>query len=479
MQSTDELFDYKTYGEKVFEFIDKYFRNMETYPVLSQVNPGEIARQLPENPPLLSEPMEDILNDFEKIILPGITHWNHPMFMALFNSTSTGPGILAETLAAALNANGFLWQGSPSLTELESVVLKWFGKLTGIPGNFFGIIYDSASTSTMHAIASARELILENYNFKYEGFSAASNVKLRVYCSEFAHSSVEKDAMILGVGLNNVIKIKTDENLCMIPAELEKAIQTDREHGYTPCCVVATVGTTSFASIDPVDEIGDICRNENIWFHIDGAYGGSAAVLDEMKYILKGIEKADSIVINPHKWFFNPSDISLFYTSRPDTLKKTFSLIPEYLKTQDGEAVNLMDYGFQLGRRFRALKLWFTIRYYGTGYLQGIIREHIRIAKKFESLLKDNNDFEVVAPVYFSTVCFRYNPGNLSDLELNELNERLITSLNKSGKIYLSHTKLKHKYIIRLVIAGFMQREEHLLKAWELIKTEAYNLKND
>ncbi|MDP4115369.1 MAG: pyridoxal-dependent decarboxylase [Bacteroidota bacterium] len=476
MDKLTNTFDFNTYGKKVFDFIDKYFKSIEGYPVIAQVNPGDIAKQLPAQPPLAPDSMEDILRDFEDIIIPGITHWNHPMFMAMFNSTSTGPGILAEALTAALNANGFLWMGSPSLTELENVVLKWFGMLVGVPGDYFGIIYDSASTSTMHAIAAARELVLNKYDFKHEGFPSGTNLKLRIYCSEFAHSSVDKGAMVLGVGLNNVIKIKTDKNLSMIPDELEKAIKQDREKGYVPFCVVATAGTTSFTSIDPIDAIGSICSSENIWLHIDGAYGGSSAILEEMKYIFKGIEKADSVVINPHKWFFNPTDISLFYTKKPEVLKDAFSIVPEYLKTNNEEAVNLMDYGFQLGRRFRALKLWFTIRYYGVENLKGIIREHISLAKMFEKLIVDSNEFELIAPVPFSTVCFRYNPGNMNEEQLNSINKKIMDNLNKSGKIYLSHTKLKEKYVIRLVVAGFYQKQEHIMKAWKLIKETVSNL---
>jgi len=348
--------------------------------------------------------------------------------------------------------------------------MNWFRQMVGLPEKFWGIIYDTASTSSMHAIASAREQL--DLGFREKGMAGRSNVpKLALYCSEHAHSSIEKAAVTLGIGLEGIRKIPVNKKFEMIADELESAIEDDLSSGYAPFCVVATVGTTSSTSIDPVESIAEICEKYNIWLHIDAAYAGVTAILPEMKWITKGWESADSIVINPHKWMFTPMDCSVYFTSKPDVLKRAFSLVPEYLKTkQDDEVENLMDYGIQLGRRFRSLKLWFIIRYFGVEGLAERIRKHIELAKEFADWIEKEKDFELMAPVPFSTVCFRTNPGNKSEQELNELNEKLLEKINLSGKLFLSHTKLNGKFIIRLTIGSIRHKQRHVLEVWELIK---------
>jgi aromatic-L-amino-acid decarboxylase len=342
--------------------------------------------------------------------------------------------------------------------------------MVGLPEKFWGIIYDTASTSSMHAIASAREQL--NLGFREKGMAGRSDVpKLRMYCSEHAHSSIEKGAVTLGIGLEGIRKIPVNDKYEMIPEKLEEVIVEDSENGWKPFCVVATVGTTSTTSIDPVEPIAEICNKYNLWLHIDAAYAGVAAMLPEMKWITKGWERADSIVINPHKWMFTPMDLSVYFTSKPEILKRAFSLVPEYLKTkQDDEVENLMDYGIQLGRRFRSLKLWFIIRYFGVEGLAERIRNHIKLAKEFADWIENEKDFELMAPVPFSTVCFRANPGNKSEQELNELNEKLLEKINSSGKLFLSHTKLNGKFVIRLTLGSIRHERRHVVEAWELIK---------
>ncbi|MEJ2103757.1 MAG: pyridoxal-dependent decarboxylase [Ignavibacteriaceae bacterium] len=469
--------EFRKSGYQLVDWIANYLNDIEKYPPLSQVNPGDISKEISTNPPREGEEIEKVLSDVDKILMDGITHWNHPGFMAYFNSTSSGPGILAEMLTAGLGINGMLWKTSPAFTELERTMMNWFRQMVGLPEKFWGIIYDTASTSSMHAIASAREQM--DLGFREKGMAGRSSVpKLALYCSEQAHSSIEKGAVTLGIGLDGVRKIPVNKKFEMIPDELESAIEDDLSDGFAPFCVVATVGTTSTTSIDPVEAIAEICEKYNIWLHIDAAYAGVAAMLPEMKWITKGWESADSIVINPHKWMFTPMDCSVYFTSKPDILKRAFSLVPEYLKTkQDDEVENLMDYGIQLGRRFRSLKLWFIIRYFGVEGLAGRIRNHIELAKEFANWVEAEKDFELMAPVPFSTVCFRANSGDKTELQLNELNEKLLEKINSSGKLFLSHTKLNGKFVIRLTIGSIRHERKHVLEAWELIKKTLTEIK--
>lgn len=468
--------EFRTNGYKLVDWIANYLGNIEKYPPLSKVKPNEIYSRIPNKPPTKGEDIERVLIDIDKILIDGITHWNHPGFMAYFNSTSSMPGILAEILTAAINANGMLWKTSPASTELERAMINWFRQMIGLPENYWGIIYDTASISSMHAIASAREQL--NIGIREKGMSGRKDLpKLRLYCSEHAHSSIEKAALTLGIGLNGVKKIPVDENFRMIPEKLEQAIVDDLSNDIKPFCVVATVGTTSTTSVDPVNSIANLAERYNLWLHIDAAYAGVTAMIPEMKWVTEGWNRADSLVINPHKWMFTPIDLSIFFIRKPDILKRAFSLVPEYLKTQiDDEVENLMDYGIQLGRRFRSLKLWFIIRYFGVDGLAERINNHIKLAKDFAQWVDDEKDFERMAPVPFSTVCFRYNPGNLSEEKLNELNEELLEKINQSGKIFLSHTKLNGKFVIRLTIGSIRHQKNHIKQAWDIIKNIATRL---
>lgn len=458
-------------GNMLIDWISKYLSEIEKYPPLSQVNPGEILKQIPQIPPSSGEQIEKILADVDKILIAGITHWNHPGFMAYFNSTSSGPGILAEILTAALGVNGMLWKTSPAFTELEKSMMNWFRQMVGLQENYWGIIYDTASTSSMHAIAAAREQL--DLNIRERGMTGRNDLpKLILYCSEHAHNSIEKGALTLGIGLDGIRKISVNDKFEMIPADLENKIKEDISYGYKPFCVVATVGTTSTTSIDPVEDIANIAEKYNLWLHIDSAYAGVTAMIPEMKWITKGWDRADSIVINPHKWMFTPMDLSVFFTRKKDILKRAFSLSAEYLKTnQDSEVDNLMDYGIQLGRRFRSLKLWFIIRYFGVDGLANRIKNHIYLAKELRNWIEDENEFEIMAPTPFSTVCFRFNPKGKSEKELNKLNEELLEKINQSGKIFLSHTKLNGKFTIRLTIGSIRHEKKHIVEAWILIKS--------
>ncbi|HQF41532.1 MAG TPA: pyridoxal-dependent decarboxylase [Ignavibacteriaceae bacterium] len=465
--------EFRKAGHQLIDWIADYLNNIEKFPVLPKVKPGDITKRIPQTPPVNGEEIEKVLSDIDKVLLDGITHWNHPGFMAYFNTTSSGPGILAELLTAAFTSNGMLWKTSPTVTEMEKSMMNWFRQMVGLPENYWGIIYDTASTSSMHAIASAREQL--NLGFREKGVAGRKDLpKIILYCSEQAHSSIDKGALLLGVGLDGIRKIPVNEKFEMIPEKLEEAINEDIKKGYKPFCVVATVGTTSTTSVDPVEQIADIAEKYNIWFHIDAAYAGVTAMVPEMRWVSKGWERADSIVINPHKWMFTPLDLSILLTRKKDILKRAFSLVPEYLKTaQDSEVENFMDYGYQLGRRFRSLKLWFIIRYFGVEGIANRLKQQISWAKEFSSWISDAKDFELVAPVPFSTVCFRYNPGNKTEDELNKINEELLEKINTTGKIFLSHTKLYGKFVIRLTIGGIRHERRHIQNAWELIKTIA------
>lgn len=469
--------EFKYYGYKLIDWIADYLSSIEKYPVLPNIKPGDVKKNLPPNPPASSENFDEIFSDVDKIILPGVTHWNHPNFMAYFNSTSSGPGILAELLSAALNTNGMLWKTAPSTTELERITVDWMRQMLGLPESFWGIIYDTASVSSMHAIAAAREEVVE-YNFRQKGLSGGEKIpKLRLYASEHAHSSIEKGAILLGIGIDGVKKISVDAEFRMIPEKLSEAIKEDKANGWRPFCVVATVGTTSTTSIDPVDEIADICQKENLWLHVDAAHAGVASMLPEMKHIFNGVERADSLVVNPHKWMFTPIDLSLFYTRKPEILKKAFSLVPEYLKTTDSEGENLMDYGIQLGRRFRALKLWFVIRYFGVSGIIERIREHIRLGQLFAKWIHEHPDFERMAPTPFSTVCFRAHPVRMNEEGMIEcLNEKLLQNINQTGKLFISHTKLNGKFVLRVSISGLRTEERHVREAWELVQLKLKEL---
>ena len=467
---------FRAAAHKLADWIADHLTSLDKVKVLPECGPGDILKQLPCHAPQSGESMERIIDDFYKIILPGVTHWNHPSFFAYFSITGSGPGILGELLSAALNTNAMLWKTCPSATELEQCTLNWLRDLVGLPGSFWGIIYDTASISTMHAIAAAREAL--NLDIRTKGLAGRRDLPaLTLYTSAHAHSSVEKAAITLGLGSRQVRKIEVDERFRMRVDHLEKAVRTDRQAGYQPFCVVATVGTTSTTSIDPVPRIAELCGSEKVWLHVDAAYGGPAAIVPEMNHVLDGCDKADSIVINPHKWLFVPIDCSAFFTRKPDVLKQAFSLVPDYLKTpEDSEVENYMDYGIQLGRRFRALKLWFVLRFFGREGIIRRIRYHLMMAETLASRIEKHPDFELMAPVVFSTLCFRCCPHGASDPD--EFNERLLEAVNGSGKVFLSHTKLNGDYVLRMAIGNLHTTMEHIESAWLIIQEKATILKS-
>ncbi|MCF7805601.1 MAG: amino acid decarboxylase [Candidatus Marinimicrobia bacterium] len=463
---------FRKYAHDLADWIADYFSRMDDIPVLPEVRPGEVAGNLRQMAPEMGESFEEILLDVDQVIMPGMTHWNHPEFLAYFSITGSGPGILGELLAAAFNVNGMLWKTCPSATELEKLVLSWLRQMLGLPDSFWGIVYDTASVSTMHGIAAARERAVPTSREK--GLAGTDVPRLRLYCSDQTHSSIEKAAITLGIGTEGVRKIPSDEEFRMRPDLLEKAIAEDRDSGWQPFCVVATVGTTSTTSIDPVPAIADICEQDELWLHVDAAYGGAAAVVPEMRYVLDGCDRADSLVMNPHKWLFVPVDFSAFYTRHPEVVKRAFSLVPEYLRTaEDSETENLMDYGIQLGRRFRALKLWFVIRYFGHEGLASRIRQHIEYANTFRGWIEEDPQFEMMAPTPFSTLCFRVHPEGMDDeAALNDLNAQLLDAINGTREVFLSHTKLNEKYVLRIAIGNLRTELRHLEKAWRIIRRQ-------
>jgi aromatic-L-amino-acid decarboxylase len=466
--------EFRQYGHQLIDWIADYLAHPERYPVLSRSWPGEIKEQLPAGPPAQPESMDRILADFEQIIMPGITHWNHPGFFAYFGITGSGPGILGELLSAALNVNAMLWRTSPAATELEEVTLDWLRQMLGLPDGLDGVIMDTASVSSMVAIAAAREAVA-GLDVRTRGLAGRSDTpRLRLYISDQTHSSVEKGAITLGLGQENVVKIPTDADFRIQPGELKAAIERDLAAGYRPFFVCATVGTTSTTSVDPTPVIAELAEQYQLWLHVDGAYGGMAAILPEKRDVLAGADRADSIVVNPHKWLFTPIDLSAFYTRRPGVVKQAFSLVPEYLRTAEGEAQTVkdyMDYGVQLGRRFRALKLWFIIRYFGHEGLAARIREHIRLGQQLAAWVDNSADFERLAPTPFSTVCFRAHPAGIGDEALlTTLNEALLNAVNATGEIFISHTRLDGKYALRLAIGNIRSEEKHVARAWELVQ---------
>lgn len=463
--------EFRGCGERVLDLVADYLSGKEAYPVLPRVSPGEIRGQLPTTPPLQSVAMETILDDFETILMPGMTHWNRGGFLAYFANSAPAPGILGETLCAALNQNAMLWKTSPAATELEEVVVDWVRQMLGLPSVFRGVITDTASVSTLLAIAAARNA-LPGLNVREEGLGGPGSPRLRLYTSDQAHSSIEKAAIMLGVGLKGVRKIPSDASYRMRPEALALAIEEDIASGWTPFCVVATAGTTSTAAIDPIPEIAALCRQNGLWLHVDAAYGGSAAVAPEFREVLAGCEEAQSLVVNPHKWLFTPMDCSLLFVSDPESLRRTFSLVPEYLVTAEDEVTNYMDWGIQLGRRFRALKLWMVIRYFGQEGMANRIRHHVALACQFSEWVDACPDFERLTETRLSLVCFRACPSWAEPAALNTLNAELMQCINSDGRVFLSHTKLRDVFCLRLAIGNIGTNQEHINAAWELLQQQ-------
>jgi aromatic-L-amino-acid/L-tryptophan decarboxylase len=447
--------DFREWGHKLIDWVADYLEAPDRYPVLSTISPNDIIKALPTRGPEQGESMERIFTDFESVILPGITHWNHPNFLAYFANTSSPPAVLAELLAAALNANGILWKTSPAVTELEVVTLRWLLDWFGLPLDWFGMILDTASMGNLHALAAARARACPE--LRDEG--APNN--LIVYCSEHAHSCIEKGAMALGFGRNNVRRIPSDAGFRMRVDLLEEAIARDRAAGLRPCCIAATVGTTSTTAIDPVAAIANIAAREGIWLHVDTAYAGSAAVVPEFRWVLDGCDRADSLVFNPHKWLMVPVDCSVFYCRHREILRRAFSLSAEYLEITDA-GLNMTEYAIPLGRRFRALKLWFVLRYYGHEGLARIIRDQIAMARELEARIAADSRFEIFTPCHLSVVCFRLRGSN-------EANRELMDSINSSGVFFLSNTTLNGQYVLRIAVGNAGTTRETLDGLWEQI----------
>ncbi len=464
--------EFRRHAHAVVDWMADYLAQVGEHPVLAQVQPGDVAARLPASAPAAGEPVDDILRDFRDVVVPGTTHWNHPGFLAYFAITGGGPGILGEMLAAALNNNAMLWRTGPAPTELEARTLDWLRELVGLPADFHGTIQDTASISTLVALAAAREAA--EPGAREEGMSGLP--PLRVYASEEVHSSIDKAGITLGLGRTGTRKIPTDGRFRMDPAALEAAIEEDRSAGIRPIAVVATVGTTSTSSIDPVPAIADVCARQGVWLHVDAAYGGSAALAPELRHVLDGAQRADSLVVNPHKWMFVPIDCSVLYSRRPDVIRRAFSLVPEYLATPEGSTVtNLMDYGPALGKRFRSLKLWMTLRYFGAEGMAARIREHVRLARAFADWVHEEADWEVMAPVPFSLVVFRHAPAGMDGEATDAHNERVMAAVNATGQAFLSHTRVRGRLALRLAVGNLRTTEDHLRATWDLLRQVAAN----
>jgi len=466
--------EFRKYAHKLVDWMAGYMENVEKYPVKSQVKPGDIIKQLPEKAPSSPDSFENFMKDLDEIIMPGISHWQSPNFFAYFPANSSPPSVLAEMIIATLGSQCMIWETSPAAAELEEQMMIWLRDLIGFPSSFEGVIQDTASTSTLAAILTARE---KTTGFKINEEGAAGTQILRVYCSEQAHSSIEKAVKISGIGRKNLVKIPVRDDFSMDTRKLNEAITSDIASGFKPCCVIATIGTTGPASVDPIRAIGEICSKNDIWLHVDAAMGGTALILPEFQWMSDGKELVDSMVFNPHKWMFTNFDCSAFFTRHPETLIRTFEILPEYLKTRTrGQVNDYRDWGIPLGRRFRALKLWSVIRMYGVEGLQEKIRYHIKLAAWLTENIRKEKDFELLAPVIINVVCFRYKPEGKTEQEINSINEILNHRLNDTGKIYLSHTSLNGIYTLRMVTGQTNVRMEHVEEAWDLIKRTARSL---
>jgi aromatic-L-amino-acid/L-tryptophan decarboxylase len=466
-----EIKEFRKYAHDMADWIADYFENIESYPVKSTVKPGMIYNQIPNSPPLTGESMDVILNDVDRIILPGITHWQSPNFFAYFPANSSYPSVLAEMITASIGVQGMVWETSPAATELEEKVMNWLREMTGIPSSFQGVIQDTASTSTLVAILTARE---KKSSFRINETGFIQN-NMRIYSSSEAHSSVEKALKIAGFGRKNLVKIEVDENLGIIPSKLKEAIEHDLEKGLIPTCVVTALGSTGTCAFDPLKKIAEICRHYSIWHHVDAAYAGTALILPEYRHLIDGIEDVDSITFNPHKWMFTNFDCSAYFIKDKEALIKTFEIMPEYLKTKTDHIVNnYRDWGIQLGRRFRALKLWFVIREMGLKEIQNRISDHIRWSRELASEIKITDGYYLHEPQNLALVCFCLAPQkDLSIEELNSLNQEFLQHLNSSGRLYLSHTKVNGKFLIRMSIGQTYVTKSHVDRAWNFIREES------
>lgn len=459
--------EFREHAHTLADWAAGYFEQIETHAVLSKVKPGDIRSALPTHAPELPEPFADLIADLDRLVVPGATHWNHPGFFAYFAITGSAPAVLMDLVSSTLNQQAMLWRTSPVATELEEVTLRWLAQLMHLPQDIEGVIYDTASISTLHALAAAREVAVPDV--RTLGLAGRNLPPLRVYCSEHAHSSVDKAVIALGLGHQSLRRIPADAQFRMRTELLASAVTEDRAAGRLPIAVVASVGTTSSTSVDDVAAVADVCAREEMWLHVDAAYAGVMAMVPEFEWMRAGFDRADSLVVNPHKWLFTPFDLSVLFTRRMDVIRQAFSLTPEYLKTTEANTVrNLMDTGIQLGRRFRSLKLWAVLRYFGAEGIRDRLREHVRLAQLFASWVDADPDWERVAPVPFSVVCFRAAPRGYTG-DLDALNQRILETVNKSGDVFLSHTALDGHIVLRLAVGNIRTEERHLRRAWELL----------
>lgn len=462
--------DFKKEADPVIDWIDHYLNSIRSFPVKSRVAPGEIYRAIQEEAPLQGEPMEQIMEDLDRIILPGMTHWQHPGFHAYFPANSSVESVLAESLTSAMGAQCMIWDTSPAAAELEQRMMEWLRDGMGIPGNFEGVIQDTASTATLVALITARE-VATGFRSNEEGVPP----NLRIYCSKETHSSIEKGVMVCGIGRKNLVKIGVDEQMRMKPEELEARIREDLEAGLKPCAVVATIGTTGTVAVDPLEKIAQICRKYGVWLHVDAAYAGTALLLSEYRWMIQGIEQADSFVFNPHKWMFTNFDCSVYLVKDAGSLIRTFEILPEYLKTKTRGAVNdYRDWGVPLGRRFRALKLWFVIRSFGLEGIREKLRKHIRMNQRFSEDLAKLDHVVIPLEPFLNFTCFRLQPEGMNDTDkLNRLNESFLEEINRDGTLFLTHTKIDGLHTLRMLIGQTYVEEEHVDLALEHIASAA------
>ena len=464
--------EFRQHAHHLADWMADYFRDVGTMPVTPGVQPGDILRQIANGPPEQGEPFPRLFQDFREVIMPGMTLWNHPGWFAYFPGNNSPPSVLAEMLTATLGAQCMSWATSPAATELEQAMMEWLRQMLALPAGFVGVIQDTASTATLVALLSARERATDHHAGR-RGLTAMGS-QLTVYSSMEAHSSVEKGVKLAGYGLDRLRKVAVDRNYGMRPEELDRAIAADLEAGLTPACVVATVGTTSSTAVDPLAAIAEICRRHRVWLHVDAAYAGTAAIVPELRHLFDGVEQADSFVFNPHKWLLVNFDCSAYFVRDQETLLRTFRVTPEYLRTdQDPAVVNYRDWGIQLGRRFRALKLWFVIRSYGVEGLRDLVRKHVALAAELVRWVEADPDFELMAPAPFGLVCFRYRPEGMADMQVNDLNRRLLARVNATRRVHLTHTQLGERYVIRMAIGQRETERAHVEEAWSLIRDSA------
>jgi aromatic-L-amino-acid decarboxylase len=466
--------EFRDHAHRLVDWMADYFASVERYPVRAQIEPGAIAGQLPPAPPAAGEPLARVFEDFERILLPGMTHWQHPSFFAYFPANSSPPSVLAEMLTATLAAQCMLWQTSPAATELETVVLDWLRQMIGLPEGFAGVIQDSASSATLCAVLVARERA-SDWQTNEQGL--ARGPELCFYTSEQAHSSIEKAIRIAGLGRQSLRLIATDAAFAMRADALEAAVRADLADGRRPAGVIATLGTTGVGAIDPLGPIGAVCRRHGLYLHVDAAWAGSALVLEEQRRMIEGVEAADSFVFNPHKWLLTNFDCSAHFVRDPAALIRTLSVVPAYLMSREGGAViDYRDWGVPLGRRFRALKLWFVIRSYGVRRLQAMLRDHIAWTGELAQAIAAEPDFELTSPQSLALLSFRYRPPGEEPEQLDRLNERLLQALNDGGRLYLTQNRLRGRYVIRFTVGQRCTTREHVRRAWDLIRSTAREL---